>query len=63
MKLEWEDVTDDLAGWMRRAKVSGGWIYRHTDDLPIYTPDAGMQYGHAWTTSMVFVPNEDLDYE
>ena len=60
MKLEWEDVEQEpaLSGFMRRAKVPGGWIYHCVDDVPMERPDSGLQYGLAWRTSMCFVPDD-----
>jgi hypothetical protein len=70
ISLEWEDVKQEptLSGFMRRAKVSNGWIYLCVDDMPVDRPDVGLQYGLAWHTSMCFVPDhpftvEDFDRE
>lgn len=56
-KLEWENVEDNLAGQMRRAKVPGGWIYRHDQDVPT-SREYGSEWGLQWRTAIVFVPEE-----
>jgi len=59
MKLTWEDVEDDQAGYTFRAKVEGGWLYRHVNDLPVSYPDGEIRYGLAWGTDTCFVPSAE----
>ena len=61
MELKWEDVKDDLSGWMRRAEVPGGWIYERTNDVPVVRGAGEMQLGFTWQTSMCFVPKDPHD--
>lgn len=57
-ELEWEDVDETplVAGFMRRAKVPGGWIYERTNDLPIQR-EGQTDFGLAWSSSLCFVPD------
>jgi len=44
LRLEWEQVEDDQVGTMYRAKVEGGWLYKHD---------------RSWySTSICFVPKK-----
>lgn len=65
MKLVWESVEQEpeLSGYMRRARVPGGWIYHDTSEAPMYDNQGNLQGGFAWRTSMVYVPGEPRTFD
>ena len=60
--LEWEEIKQNNAGYLSRAKVIGGWLVKYTDNvLKDLNSECTMQDGYEWRSSITFVP--DVNYE
>ena len=64
MDIKWEDMTNNLSGWMYRAPVPGGWLVRCTEDALYKNPDHHnhLQGGYEWRTSITFVPDPSHEW-
>lgn len=55
MTIEWELIEQDHDGWLYRAEVPGGWIYKQVDQVPTTSKDGGTDY-YGFSSAMCFVP-------
>lgn len=62
-KVVWEEVQQDNAGMLMRAKVPGGWLVREIQDVTTVIEPGRMEQGYAWTTSLCFVPDVNHDWK
>jgi hypothetical protein len=57
--FEWEK----LDGSNQRAKVYGGWIVIHFEDVFVNIPGQGMVCGWEWKSAMVFIPDSKHEWK
>lgn len=56
MKVLWEQIDSDHAGYLNRARVPWGWLVMSTQDVyRIYGDSVLPQPGYEWRTSITFV--------
>ncbi len=60
IKVEWELIEQDHAGYLYRAKVPGGYLWRHCDVVPIMLEHGQIDWNTAWHNSITFQPDEPL---
>ena len=54
---KWISVSTPDAGYLSKMKVTGGWIYKQVEDVPVdYGSGQGLVAGHYFTSSICFVP-------
>jgi len=59
-EIKWEGISQNRSGYMARAKVPGGWLYRISEDRPVER-EGRLEYGFSWHTSICFVPGNRLE--
>jgi len=57
--LSWEEIKQNQAGYLSRAKVPNGWLVKEAHDVHITIPDTNIldNHGYEWTSSITFVPD------
>ena len=63
--MEWEEISQNLSFFLRRAKVPGGWLVVATEDV-IHDQSAygrGMVGGWDWRVALTFVPDPNHEWE
>lgn len=58
--IEWEEIKQNHALFLYRAKIFGGWLVRTTDDVISNTEN--MTQGYEWRSSITFVPDLNHDW-
>lgn len=60
IKLEWEDIKDSESGYLRRAKIPGGWLVKMVDDVFHDNAEcADRMFNMDWRSSICFVPDPE----
>jgi hypothetical protein len=58
--MKWEDVEYCMV----RARVPGGWLVKHTDDVNVSLHEGvSPQTGYEWRTSLCFVPDPNNEWK
>jgi len=70
MKIGWEQIEDDTASYISRAKVLGGWLIKCVNDVTTYSPEG---YGDGYTfrredhgqivSSITFMPDSKHEWK
>ena len=55
-KVEWELVVQDHSGYLYRAKVDGGYLWRFCDPVPYKHDDGRIDWNYSWHNSITFQP-------
>lgn len=53
----WEEIKQEQAGYLYRAKVPNGWLVKEVQDVGNDYTGKGVESGYFWTSSLVFVPD------
>jgi hypothetical protein len=57
VQLKWEEIKQDRAFYLYKAKVPGGWLVACTDDVLDQSEQLFHQSGWEWRTSITYVPD------
>lgn len=65
IKLDWEEVEDNHAGYMYRSMVPGGWLVKITEDVcsPSNVDHIGWQQDYEWRSSLTFIPDPTYEWK
>lgn len=55
--IEWEEIPNNMSGYMFRAKVPNGWLVKEVQDVLINQHGITNASGYQWTSSITFVPD------
>ena len=55
--LEWEEIKQNHAGTLYRAKVPNGWLIKEVQDVLTNVDGVNNTSGYQWTSSITFVPD------
>jgi hypothetical protein len=60
LTLEWEEIKQNCADTLQRARVPGGWLVKSTCEVQTRLhPDMDMNTGFEWRTSLCYVPDHN----